>query len=144
VKPNNANRPAFDASAVLALMQGEPGTDKLKALQPNAVVNAVNAAEVLPKLVSRGMPAAEAQAASDALTLRRHRSNRQWLPAAHRQGSGWTSDHELLQDNQHLRNENRRLQEEISAGTMYPFRESVRSKKGMTATAGRSVPRSSQ
>ena len=69
MNPKNAGRPVFDASAVLALMQGEPGTDKLRDLQPNAVVNAVNAAEVLAKLVSRGLPAAEAQAAYDALHL---------------------------------------------------------------------------
>lgn len=50
-------------------MQGEPGADKLRDLQPDAVVNAVNAAEVLAKLVSRGMPAGEAQAAYDALHL---------------------------------------------------------------------------
>ena len=28
MNPNNAHRPVFDASAVLALMQGEPGADK--------------------------------------------------------------------------------------------------------------------
>ena len=32
---------------------------------------------------------------------------------------------ELLQDNQNLKDENRRLQEEISAETMYPFREKL-------------------
>ena len=40
---------------------------------------------------------------------------------------------ELFQDNQNLQNlkdENRRLQEEIGAETMYPFRESVSWKKG--------------
>jgi len=50
-------------------MQGEPGADKLRELQPGAVGNAVNAAEVLAKLVSRGVPATEAQAAYDALHL---------------------------------------------------------------------------
>lgn len=59
----------FDAPAVLAFLQGEPGADRLNDLQPDAVVNAVNAAEVLVKLVSRGMPAAEAQAAYEALHL---------------------------------------------------------------------------
>jgi PIN domain nuclease of toxin-antitoxin system len=104
----------FDASAVLALMQGEPGTDKLRDLQPNAVVNAVNAAEVLAKLVSRGLPAAEAQAAYDALHLETtpfdpamvavsaryvrkgvSLGDRCFLAAAHRHGSGWTSDRDL-------------------------------------------------
>ena len=60
MNPNNAHRPVFDASAVLALMQADPGADKLKDLQPDAVVNAVNAAEVVAKLVNRGVPAAEA------------------------------------------------------------------------------------
>jgi len=68
----------FDASAVLALMQGEPGADKLKHLQQFAVVNAVNVAEVLAKLVSRGVPAAEAQAATTRSTWRRRRSIRPW------------------------------------------------------------------
>ena len=111
---NSANRPVFDASAVLALMQGEPGTDKLRDLQPNAVVDAVNAAEVLAKLVSRGVPAAEAQAAYDALHLETtpfdpamvavsaryvrkgvSLGDRCFLAAAHRHGSGWTSDRDL-------------------------------------------------
>jgi len=104
----------FDASAVLALMQGEPGTDKLRDLQAAAVVNAVNAAEVLAKLVSRGMPLAEAEAAYDALHLETtpfepalvaisaryvHKGvslgDRCFLAATHWHGSGWTSDHDL-------------------------------------------------
>jgi ribonuclease VapC len=114
VNPDNANRPVFDASAVLALLQGEPGADKLRDLQPDAVVNAVNAAEVPAKLVSRGMPAAEAQAAYDALHLETtsfepamvaisvryvHKEvslgDRCFLAAAHRHGSGSTSDHDF-------------------------------------------------
>ena len=96
------------------MMQGEPGADKLKDLQQVAVVNAVNAAEVLAKLVSRGVPAAEAQAAYDALHLETtpfepamvaisaryvHKGvslgDRCFLAAAHRNGSGWTSDRDL-------------------------------------------------
>ena len=114
MNPNNANRPVFDASAVLALMQGEPGADKLRDLQPDAVVNAVNAAEVLAKLVNRGVPAAEAQAAYDALHLETapfepamaaisahyvHKGvslgDRCFLAAAYQRGAGWTSDQEL-------------------------------------------------
>jgi PIN domain nuclease of toxin-antitoxin system len=101
VNPNNASR------------QGEPGADKLRDLQPDASVNAVNAAEVLAKLVSRGMPAADPQAAYDALHLDTtpfepamvaisaryvHKEaslgDRCFL-AAHRHRSGWTSDHDL-------------------------------------------------
>jgi PIN domain nuclease of toxin-antitoxin system len=114
VNPNNASRPVFDASAVLALMQGEPGADKLRDLQPDAVVNAVNAAEVLAKLVNRGVPAGEAQAAYDALHLETtpfesamvaisaryvrkgvSLGDRCFLAAVDRYGSGWTSDREL-------------------------------------------------
>jgi ribonuclease VapC len=114
VNPNNVTRPVFDASAVLALMQGESGADKLRDLQPDAIVNAVNAAEVLAKLVNRGMPAAEAQAAYDALHMETtpfepalvgisaryvHKGvslgDRCFLAAAHRHGSGWTADHDL-------------------------------------------------
>ncbi|MBZ5626758.1 MAG: PIN domain-containing protein [Acidobacteriia bacterium] len=114
MNPDSASRPAFDASAVLALLQGEPGADKLRDLQADAVVNAVNAAEVLAKLVSRGMPLAEAQAAYDALHLETTAfepalavisaryvfkgvslGDRCFLAAAHWHGSGWTSDHDL-------------------------------------------------
>ena len=95
-------------------MQGEPGADRLKDMQPDAVVNAVNAAEVLAKLVSRGMPATEAQAAYEALHLETtpfepalaaisaryvrkgvSLGDRCFLAAAERQGSGWTSDRDL-------------------------------------------------
>jgi PIN domain nuclease of toxin-antitoxin system len=94
-------------------MQGEQGADTLIDLQPNAVVNAVNAAEVLAKLVNRGMPVEEAQAAFGALHLETtpfdltlasasaryvHKGvslgDRCFLAAAS-QGSGWTSDRDL-------------------------------------------------
>lgn len=111
---NRAGRPVFDASAVLALLQGETGEDKLRKLQKQAVVNAVNAAEVLAKLVNRGMPTREAQTAFDALHLETlsfepamaavsanyvHKGvslgDRCFLAAAHLHGPGWTSDHGL-------------------------------------------------
>jgi ribonuclease VapC len=114
VKPNHGHRSVFDASAVLALMQGEAGADKLRDLQSKAVVNAVNAAEVLAKLVNHGVPAAEAQAAYDALHLETtpfepamvvisaryvqkgvSLGDRCFLAAAQLHGSGWTSDRDL-------------------------------------------------
>jgi ribonuclease VapC len=114
VKPKNASRQVFDASAVLALLLGEPGSEKLISLQPDGVVNAVNAAEVLAKLVARGMPVEDAQAAYDALHLETtpfdsalvlvsaryvrkgvSLGDRCFLAAAQRQGSGWTSDRDL-------------------------------------------------
>lgn len=114
MNPKNANRPVFDASAVLALMQGEPGADRLRDLQANAVVNAVNAAEVVAKLVTRGVPAAEAHAAYEALHLETtpfelalvaisaryvHKGvslgDRSFLAETHQHGSGWTSNRDL-------------------------------------------------
>jgi PIN domain nuclease of toxin-antitoxin system len=110
----NATRSVFDASAVLALLQGETGSDQLKDLQSHAVVNAVNAAEVIAKLVTRGMPLSEAQSAYDALHLDMtpfepsqaaisarfvHKGvslgDRCFLAATQNHGSGWTSDHDL-------------------------------------------------
>ncbi len=86
----------------------------MQELQSLAVVNAVNAAEVLAKLVSRGMPWKDARAAVDALHLEItpfepvmaavsaqyvHQGvslgDRCFLAAAHLHGSGWTSDHDL-------------------------------------------------
>ena len=82
--------------------------------QATAVVNAVNVAEVLAKLVSRGMPVREAQAAFEALHLETlpfepamagasanyvqkgvSLGDRCFLAAAQLHGSGWTSDHSL-------------------------------------------------
>ena len=57
----------LDASAVLALMDGEPGEDAVAAVLPGARLSAVNLAEVVSKLAERGMPAEQAHA--DALAL---------------------------------------------------------------------------
>jgi ribonuclease VapC len=57
----------LDASAVLALMDGEPGDDAVAAVLPGARLSAVNLAEVVSKLAERGMPAEQAHA--DALSL---------------------------------------------------------------------------
>jgi ribonuclease VapC len=57
----------LDASAVLALMDAEPGEDAVAAVLPGALLSAVNLAEVVAKLAERGMPAAQAHA--DALAL---------------------------------------------------------------------------
>jgi ribonuclease VapC len=114
VKKGKANTPVFDASAVMALLQDEPGAEKLGKLQSEAVVNAVNVAEVIAKLVARGMPVPEAQAVYDALHLGMtsfepslaaasahyvHKGvslgDRCFLAAAQLHGSGWTSDRAL-------------------------------------------------
>jgi ribonuclease VapC len=50
------NRVVLDASAVLAVLNGEPGADKLTPqLLSAAVISAVNLAEVQSKLVDRGL-----------------------------------------------------------------------------------------
>jgi len=114
VNPKKPAKQVFDASAVLALLLGETGAEKLRHLQPEASVNAVNAAEVLAKLVNHGMPATEAQAAFEALHLEVtpfepamaqlsaryvHKGislgDRCFLAASHMHGSGWTSDRDL-------------------------------------------------
>ena len=58
----------MDASAILAFIQGEPGSEKLTPdLLSDAICSAVNLAEVHGKLVSRGWSVAEAW--EDALSL---------------------------------------------------------------------------
>ena len=104
----------FDASAILAILQEEPGSDKLLKFRAVALVSAVNAAEVLAKLVSRGMALREASAAFEALNLdvipfTPHLAaisaryvkkgvslgDRSFLATVHQHGRGWTSDRNL-------------------------------------------------
>ena len=61
----NSNRVVLDSSAVLALLNREPGADKLPAeLLSTATCSTVNLAEVHSKLVSRGISEREAWSAS--------------------------------------------------------------------------------
>jgi PIN domain nuclease of toxin-antitoxin system len=46
----------LDASALLALLQGEPGAEAVAAIAGDAVVTSVNLAEVLGKLLEFGQP----------------------------------------------------------------------------------------
>jgi ribonuclease VapC len=51
----NSNKVVLDASAILAVIHGEPGSDKLyPELLANALVSSVNLAEVQSKLVAKG------------------------------------------------------------------------------------------
>ena len=51
------NEVVFDASAILALLQQEPGAEKLtEEILINSVASTVNLAEVQGKLVKRGLP----------------------------------------------------------------------------------------
>ena len=45
----------LDASAVLALLNGEPGADRVEALLPDATVSAVNLEEVVGLLLMQGV-----------------------------------------------------------------------------------------
>lgn len=46
----------LDASAILTFLQGETGAEIVEALLPDAAVSANNLAEVVAKLVDRGVP----------------------------------------------------------------------------------------
>ena len=53
----------LDASAALAVLQQEPGEERVeRALADGAVISAVNLSEVVAKLADRGMPEAEIRA----------------------------------------------------------------------------------
>ena len=49
------SRIVLDASAVLALLAGEPGAEAVSACVPDAAVSTVNVAEIGTKLADRGM-----------------------------------------------------------------------------------------
>jgi ribonuclease VapC len=51
----------LDASALLALLFNEPGADRVLPYFPDAALSAVNAAEVMTKLVDFGLSAKDAQ-----------------------------------------------------------------------------------
>lgn len=55
------NRVVLDASAILVLVNGEPGSEAVADVLEEAVVSAVNLSEVVAKLVDAGMPAHEAR-----------------------------------------------------------------------------------
>lgn len=59
----------LDASAVLAYLQNETGKDKVEAILESSIISRVNVAEVLTKLVEKGLSIAEAKAAFDSLDL---------------------------------------------------------------------------
>lgn len=70
---NDAGRGAvLDASALLALLDGEPGQEVVAPLVPGAVLGSVNLAEVVGKLAERGMPEAEIREGLKGLALEVH------------------------------------------------------------------------
>ncbi len=62
--------PVLDASAVLALLNGEPGAAEVAKAIPGALLSAVNLAEVVSKLVDHGVADAAARAALAGLGIR--------------------------------------------------------------------------
>lgn len=59
----------LDASAVLALLNQEPGMDKVEGILGDSIMSSVNACEVLTKLIDAGMPIEEARESFDLLGL---------------------------------------------------------------------------
>lgn len=51
------DRPVLDSSALLAVIFGEPGTEKVEPLLQGALVSAVNLAETHTRLLLKGVPA---------------------------------------------------------------------------------------
>ncbi len=67
--PSKPGARLLDASAVLALLLGEAGGEMVRSVLSTACISAVNSAEVLAKLVRKGMPVEVATTALDALSL---------------------------------------------------------------------------
>jgi ribonuclease VapC len=63
------SRYVLDASAVLALLNQEPGADQVEAILAQSCISTVNAAEVLTKLSDAGMPDDEALESFELLGL---------------------------------------------------------------------------
>jgi PIN domain nuclease of toxin-antitoxin system len=60
----------LDASAIMAVIRGEQGRDRVVAVLGDAVTSTVILAEVVGNLVMRGMPLAVARAQFDSLRIR--------------------------------------------------------------------------
>ena len=59
----------LDSSAVLAVLNGEPGADKIAEVLTDALLSTVNYAEVVAKLVERGTSLVEAKTALQSIAL---------------------------------------------------------------------------
>jgi PIN domain nuclease of toxin-antitoxin system len=57
-----SNRYLLDASAVLALIAGEPGADRVRPLMAWSAISGINLAEVVKKLREKGVPRDEVEA----------------------------------------------------------------------------------
>jgi len=61
----------LDASAILALLRGEPGADKVKAVLPGAAVTTVNLSEVVGHFARNGIAEADVRSVLGPLPLER-------------------------------------------------------------------------
>jgi ribonuclease VapC len=59
----------LDSSAVLAVLNDEPGADAVSAILDDALISTVNYAEIVGKLVERGSSYSQAQAALRVIAL---------------------------------------------------------------------------
>ncbi len=59
----------LDASALLAMLQGEPGGDRVAEAIPDAVISAVNITEVVAKLCDKGLAQKQARETMEILSL---------------------------------------------------------------------------
>jgi ribonuclease VapC len=50
------NEVVLDASAILALLNAEPGAEAVEQALPGAIISTVNLSEIVAKLAERGMP----------------------------------------------------------------------------------------
>ena len=62
----------LDASALLAMLNSEPGSGAVQESLPGAAISAVNLSEVISKLSERGMPEPAIRAALEGLGLEVH------------------------------------------------------------------------
>lgn len=59
----------LDASALLALLNQEPGCDEVAATIPGAAISSINLSEVVAKLMEAGMPEKEVHQALESVEL---------------------------------------------------------------------------
>src|SRR3954465_9280738 len=62
-------RAVLDASAVMAVLEGEPGANAVQLYCPGSLVSAVNVAEVIAKMTDRGFTAEQAHLSIAVLEL---------------------------------------------------------------------------
>jgi PIN domain nuclease of toxin-antitoxin system len=58
----------LDASAVLALIQGEPGGERVRAVVRQAALSSVNPTEIMTKLIGHGVPSNEVRLVLEGVT----------------------------------------------------------------------------